>query len=75
MCPASFSFSQKVSLLAYHVLQVFVIFLADVFHQFPVQEHRLDGELPGFCIGLRIVDRVFDFQMSTVDPPDALDDV
>ena len=52
-----------------------IVLLADVLHQLPIQQHGTDRELPGLGVGLRIIDGMFDFQISPVYAPEALNDM
>ena len=57
-----------------HVHGVFFVFQAVVIHKFAVQYQRLvELHRPRRGIGLRIVDRDLDFEVSVVRPPDPFD--
>jgi len=58
--------------LPYQVLDVSVVFLADVFDQFAFEHRRMSGEGPRLGKRLGIVDHVLDRQMSQVWAADAL---
>src|ERR1035441_10503315 len=77
-CQASHKRRHRVSseeLLPDQVLNIPVVFLTDVFHQFTLQQHRMSGERPRLCVSLRVVDGVFSLQMTEIRPEESLDDV
>src|ERR1700730_15575564 len=57
------------------MLYVRIVLLADVLHQLPIQQHGTDRELPGLGVGLRIIDGMFDYKISPVYAPEALNDM
>src|SRR5690349_3137934 len=59
-------------LLPDHVLDIFVVFLADVFNELATQQARVRGELPRLGKRFGIFDGVLDLQMPEIGTPDAL---
>jgi len=57
------------------VLDVAVVFLANVLHQLALQHHWMSGELPRLSVCLGVIDGVLNFEMPEVWTPNSFDDM